>query len=150
MTHIRDRVPRTLLFFKRIMHLTKRHLPAFLLFIIVAGLVLRLLGLLWGHGYYHTGISDDMEAFRSALSYLEGDAKAQYLGQPHFNSGKVPGPLWAMLWSLPLRFGGSPAVVTLMIILLNVATIPLVFLLARRLFGCSCALWTMLFYSISP
>ncbi|HET6421964.1 MAG TPA: glycosyltransferase family 39 protein [Geobacteraceae bacterium] len=132
------------------MQLSKKNLIIILLVIIAAGLVLRLLGLVWGHGYYQTGISDDMEAFRSALSYLEGDAKAQYLGQPHFNSGKVPGPLWAMLWSLPLRFGGSPVTVILMIILLNVATIPLVYLLARRLFGQSCALWTTLFYAVSP
>jgi 4-amino-4-deoxy-L-arabinose transferase-like glycosyltransferase len=132
------------------MQLSKKNLLIVLLVIVFAGLVLRMLGLTCGHGYYQTGVGDDMEAFQSALSYLEGDAKAQYLGQPHFNSGKVPGPLWAMLWSLPLRFGGSPVAVILFIILLNVATIPLVYILARKLFGPSCALWTALFYAISP
>ncbi len=132
------------------MQLSKKNLLIVLLLIVAAGTVLRLLGLVWGHGYYQTGISDDMEAFSSALSYLEGDPKAQYLGQPHFNSGHVPGPLWAMLWSLPLRFGGSPVTVIMLIIILNVITIPLVFILARKLFGPSCALWTALFYSVSP
>ncbi len=121
-----------------------------MLVIVVCGLVLRLLGLTWGHGYYQTGAGDDMEAFRVAVSYLEGDAKAQYLGQPKFNNGKIAGPLWAMLWSTPLRFGGSPVTVVLLIILLNVAAIPLVYLLSRKLFGPSCALWTALFYAVSP
>ncbi len=132
------------------MQLSSKKLLIILLVIVAAGLVLRLLGLVLGHGYYKTGFGDDMEAFRSALSYLEGDAKAQYLGQPHFNSGKVPGPLWAMLWSIPLRFGGSPVTVSLFIILLNVATIPLVYILARRLFGQSCALLAALFFAIFP
>jgi hypothetical protein len=130
--------------------LSKKTLVSLLLVIVAVGLVLRLLGLVWGHGYYQSGIHDDMEAFRVAVNYLEGDAKAQYLGQPKFNEGKIAGPLWAMFWSAPLRFGGSTVPVFLTIIVLNTAAIPLVYLLARKMFGPSCALWAALFYAISP
>ncbi len=130
--------------------ISRKTLVTFVLVIVVIGLALRLLGLAWGHGYYQSGVDDDLEAFRVAVNYLEGEAKAQYLGQPKFNNGKIAGPLWAMFWSAPLRFGGSPVAVFVLIILVNAAVIPLVYLLARRMYGESCALWAALFYALSP
>ncbi len=91
-----------------------------------------------------------MEAFRVAVNYLEGEPRAQYLGHPKFSGGKNAGPLWTMLWSAPLRFGGSPVSLLFILLLLNVATIPLVYLLARNLFGERCALWAALFYALFP
>lgn len=123
---------------------------AALLLIVALGFLLRLAGLWWGQGYSYFEIGDQIDAYRVARNFLNGEATAQYIGQPSFKAGRVPGPLWAMFWSTPLRWGGSPNAVTLLIILLNTASIPLVYVLADRLLGAKFSLWAALFYATAP
>ncbi len=123
---------------------------ASLVLIVALGFLLRWVGLWWGQGYSYFEIGDQIDAYRVARNFLNGEATAQYIGQPSFKAGRVPGPLWAIFWSTPLRWGGSPNAVTLLIILLNTASIPLVYILADRLFGAKYSLWAALFYATAP
>ena len=79
-----------------------------LLFIVLAGFLLRYAGLYWGEGYHYFAIGDEINAYRVAQEYLAGNEQARYLGQPDFAGGRVPGPLWALFWAVPLRWGASP------------------------------------------
>ncbi len=122
-----------------------------ILFLITAsGLALRYVCLQWGQGYRYAAIGDEIQAYRFALDYRDGQPQAQYLGQPNFRGGKVPGPLWAMLWQAGLKLTGNPYGVMILILLLNTAAIPLVYLLARQLIGETAAAWGALFFATSP
>lgn len=123
---------------------------AALVLIVLLGLLLRLAGLWWGQGYSYFEIGDQIDAYRVARNFLNGEPTAQYIGQPSFKAGRVPGPLWAIFWSTTLRWGRSPNAVTFLIILLNTASIPLVYVLAGRLFGEKYSLWAALFYAPAP
>lgn len=120
-----------------------------LLIIILAGLLLRYAGLYWAEGYRYFAIGDEINAYRVAHDYLAGNEQAQYLGQPDFAGGRVPGPLWALCWVLPMKWGASPEGIILLMILLNTAVIPLIYILSRKLLG-DHALWAPLFYALSP
>ena len=121
-----------------------------LLLIVAGGFGLRYVCLEWGQGYRFSAIGDEIEAYRFALDYRQGQPPAQYLGQPNFRGGKVPGPLWALFWLAGLKLTNSPDGVMLLITLLNTAVIPLVYLLAQRLVGGSAPLWAALFYATAP
>jgi len=121
-----------------------------LVVIIALGLGVRTVALVWGQGYEHSSIGDEIEAYQFARDYAAGVERAQYLGQPNFSHGKVPGPLWALFWLGAMQLGGGPESVMWVMLLLNVAVIPLVYILARKLFGPAYALWAALFYAASP
>lgn len=121
-----------------------------LLLIVALGMAVRVASLAWGQGYRYAYITSEVEAYQCALGYMAGEERAQYLGQPNFNYGKVPGPLWAIFWAASLRFGGTPYSVMWAMLLVNVAVIPLVYVLAQKLLGPAYSLWAALFYATSP
>ena len=120
-----------------------------LLIIVVGGFFLRLAGLAWGQAYRDSNLFDELSAYESTLKFMAGDVPAQYIGQPHFAGGNVPGPLWAIFWSIPFRLGGTNAVVLAMI-LLNTLVIYLVYRLALALFNVHTALWAAALCATSP
>jgi hypothetical protein len=129
----------------------RRHARVVLLAVIVAvGFLLRWFGLHWAQGYRPGSIADEIEAYQVALNYAAGEEAAGYIGHPHFHGGRLPGPLWTIFWSAPLRLGGSPDTVMLVMILVNTASIPLVYLVCQKLFGPQCSLWAALLYALSP
>jgi 4-amino-4-deoxy-L-arabinose transferase-like glycosyltransferase len=130
--------------------MSKRGKSVALLLIIIGGFFLRLTGLYWGQAFHHASSGDEMDAYRVALEYASGEPRAQYIGQPTFKGGHVPGPLWALFWLVGLKIGGSPASVCFLIILLGTATIYIVYRLAERLLGPEYSLWAALFCATSP
>lgn len=120
--------------------------------ILVLGFGIRVTGLVWGQAYCQGSQGDCLEAYETAVDYVRGDSRAQYLGQPRYNdNAKLPGPLWALFCVEGLRLGkGSIEGVVWVIILLNTATIYLTYLLAARTLGVGPALWAALFLSVSP
>jgi 4-amino-4-deoxy-L-arabinose transferase-like glycosyltransferase len=130
--------------------MSKRGKSVALLLILVGGFFLRLAGLYWGQAFHHASSGDEMDAYRVALEFASGDQYAQYIGQPTFKGGHVPGPLWALFWLAGLKIGGSPASVCWLIILLGTATIYIVYRLAEKLLGPEYSLWAALFCATSP
>lgn len=119
--------------------------------ILILGLVLRMCGLWWGQGYFYFGQGDGLEAYSVAVAYADGEARAQYLGQPNYNThSKLPGPLWTLLCFAGLRIGKSIEGVIVTVILLNVAAIYLTYLLTERTLGAQSALWTALLAATLP
>ncbi len=119
--------------------------------IILLGLGLRLAGWAWGQGYFYFGQGDGIEAYSVAVDYGRGDERAQYLGQPNYNThSKLPGPLWTMFCFNALRVGRSIEAVLVAVLLLNTAAIWLTWLLAVRTLGKQTALWAALFMSTLP
>ena len=129
--------------------MSKRRSTLLLLAVIIVGFLLRLAGLVWGQAYRESNLFDELSAYESTLKFVAGDEQARYLGQPHFAGGNVPGPLWAILWSIPFRMGGTDAVVLAMI-LLNTAVIYLAYRLALALFNERTALWAAALCATSP
>src|ERR1700693_4654077 len=103
--------------------MSKRGKTVALLLIMIGGFLLRLAGLSWGQAYHRASSGDEMDAYRVALEFASGQERAQYIGQPTFNSGHVPGPLWALFWLAGLKIGGSPASVCLLVIFLGTARV---------------------------
>jgi 4-amino-4-deoxy-L-arabinose transferase-like glycosyltransferase len=119
--------------------------------IILLGFGIRLAGLYWGQGYCTIGPSDALEAYSVAVDYGVGEARAQYLGQPNYNShAKLPGPLWTLFCVAGLRLSGTVEGVILGIILLNTAAIYLTYLLAERILGPPASRWAALFAATLP
>ena len=118
--------------------------------IMAGGLGLRLVGFHWGHGYEFNAIGDEIEAYKVGMEFTAGDQRALYLGQPNFRHGKVPGPLWALVWAAGLRAGGGPDAVIVTVLLLNTAVIGLVFVLGKKLFDAAHGLWAALLLATSP
>ena len=114
------------------------------------GLFLRLVGFYWGQGYEFNAIGDEIEAYQVGTQFLAGDQPALYLGQPNFKHGKVPGPLWAMVWAAGVRLGGGPEAVILTMVVLNTVVIWLVFVLGKKLFDATHGLWAALLLATSP
>ena len=118
---------------------------------VVLGFGLRLAGLEWGQAYSHFGQGDAIEAYDAAVNYGQGVERASYLGQPNYNiHAKLPGPLWTLFCFAGLRFVGSIEGVLLAVILLNTASIYLVYLLAERTVGPPGARWAALLAATSP
>lgn len=115
------------------------------------GLGLRLAGLFWGEGYSYFCQGDGLEAYSVAVDYLQGEARAQYLGQPNFNEhSKLPGPLWTLFCVSGLRVWGSMEGVILAIIVLNTAAIWLIYRLAEKTLGFPSCFWAALFAATLP
>ena len=118
--------------------------------ILALGLVLRLAGLHWEQGYEFNSIGDEIEAYKVGMQFQAGESHALYLGQPNFKHGKVPGPLWAMVWAAGLRLGGGPEGVIWIVLALNTAVIWLGFILGKKLFDATHGLWAALLLATSP
>jgi hypothetical protein len=119
--------------------------------ILLLGLGLRLTGLWWGQGYFYFGQGDAIEAYSVAVDYAQGDARAKYIAQPNFNErSKLPGPLWTMFCFAGLRLWGSMDGVMLELILLNTATVLLIWLLVERTLGSPASLWAALLTATLP
>lgn len=122
-----------------------------LLLIILAGFLLRWYSLYVGHAYTYFTIKDEISALQYAFGFMAGDPTMFYLGQPALNQGQIPGPLWAMLLAALYKLGGSSieGAIFLMIVL-NTFVIYLVYRLARHMMAPRHALFSALFYSLSP
>ncbi len=133
--------------------MTKNTHIAWLLLILAAGFLLRYAGFVWGQGYRDSAITDELDAYRTGVQLLAGDREALYIAQPNFprmGTGHLPGPLLALFWAMPLRFGGGPETVMLLLIALDTLVIYVVYVLARRILGATPALWAALFYATAP
>ncbi|HTS20062.1 MAG TPA: glycosyltransferase family 39 protein [Verrucomicrobiae bacterium] len=130
--------------------MSKRTNTGLLIGIICLGFLLRLAGVYWTQGYHYASMGDEMLAYRVALNLEAGQERAQYIGQPNFKAGKVPGPLWALFWVIGLKIGGSAEAVSLMMVILNACVIYLVYRLAENIFGPQYSLWAALFFATSP
>ena len=123
----------------------------YLCLLLLFGFSLRFTGLWWGQGYLYFGQGDGIEAYSVAVDYAQGQPRAQYIAQPNYNErSKLPGPLWTMFCYSGLRFWGSMEAVVFEVILLNTATIFLIWLLARQTLGPSIALWAALLTATLP
>jgi 4-amino-4-deoxy-L-arabinose transferase-like glycosyltransferase len=124
---------------------------AWLLLIILLGLGIRMAGLAWGQGYSVFASTDSLEAYRFTVDYARGETRAQYIGQPNYNEhSKLPGPLWTIFCYAGLRLWGSIEGVIVATVLLNTATIYLIYLLAKRVLGHNCSLWAALLAATLP
>ncbi|PWU22106.1 MAG: hypothetical protein C5B50_00200 [Verrucomicrobia bacterium] len=121
------------------------------LLIVILGLALRLTGLWWGQGYFYFGQGDGVAAYSVAVNYAQGEAKAQYLGQPNYNEhSKLPGPLWTLFCVAGLRLYGSITGVILLTILLNTIAIWLTYRLTEATLGHPASFWAALFAATTP
>jgi hypothetical protein len=133
--------------------MTKKTHIVWLLLILAAGFLLRYAGFAWGQGYRDSAITDELDAYRAGLRLLAGERDALYIAQPNFprmGSGHLPGPLLALFWAMPLRSGGGPEAVMLLLIALDTLVIYIVYVLAKRLLGVTAGLWAALFYATAP
>ncbi|HVM60514.1 MAG TPA: glycosyltransferase family 39 protein [Verrucomicrobiae bacterium] len=130
--------------------MSKRTKTGLLIGIICLGFLLRFLGVYWGQAYHYATMGDQILAYQAALDLNAGQERAWYIGQPNFKDGKVPGPLWALLWLMGLKIDNSPESVCLMMVILNTGVIYLVYRLAENIFGPQYSLWAALFFATSP
>lgn len=133
--------------------MTKKTHIVLLLLILAAGFLLRYAGFAWGQGYRDSAITDELDAYRAGLRFLAGEREALYIAQPNFprlGTGHLPGPLLAMFWATPLRFGGGPEAVMLLLIALDTLVIYIVYVLAKRMLGAAAGLSAALFYATAP
>jgi hypothetical protein len=122
-----------------------------LLGILVAGLLLRLSGLYWGHAYARFMNGDSLVAIEQAMKFKRGDEAAQYLGQPIFNSqSNLPGPLWTIVCAGAVHLGGSPSAAPLPLMLFNLAAVLITARLASEVFGRVYGIWAALFAATLP
>jgi hypothetical protein len=122
-----------------------------LFFIILIGFLLRWYSLLVGHAYTFFTIKDEISALQYAFGFMAGDPTTFYLGQPALNQGQIPGPLWAMFLAGLYKLGGNSVEGAIfLMILLNTFVIYLVYRLASRMMPLRYALFSALFYSLSP
>jgi hypothetical protein len=125
--------------------------PLWIALIVLLGLALRLTALWWGQSYFYFGQGDSLEAYSVAVDYARDEPRAQYLGQPNYNShSKLPGPLWTIFCSMGLRLGGSVQGIIVASILLNSAVIFLIYLLAKGIVGSAGSLWAALLAATLP
>lgn len=122
-----------------------------LLIIVLLGFCLRFYGFYVGQAYHYSAMPDEISAYSMALRFLAGDPAAYYLGQPAFNSGSLPGPLWTLFWVGSYKLGGnSPDGVIMMMIIINTVTIWLVYLLARHFLNPGYALLSAFLFASGP
>jgi len=119
--------------------------------ILLLGFGLRWMQLSWAQGYCFNMQGDGIEAYSVAVNYANGDAKAQYIGQPNYNNhSKLPGPLWTLFCVAGLRLTGTAEGIMWEMLALNMATIYLAYLLAKWTLGQRIALWTAFMLATFP
>ncbi len=129
----------------------ERHPTGFLGLVMLAGFALRLDAVWAAHGFHYFAINDELSAYEYALAWLAGEDRAQYLAQPTFAGGQVPGPLWTLFCVLLLKLGGnSPDGALWWMAVLNTGTIYLVYRLARQILALPQAQLTVLLFALSP
>ena len=122
-----------------------------LFFIILIGFLLRWYSLYVGHAYTFFTIKDEISALKYAFGFMAGDPTMLYLGQPALNQGQIPGPLWAMLVAALYKLGGNSVEGAIfLMVLLNTFVIYLVYRLASHMMSARYALFSALFYALSP
>jgi 4-amino-4-deoxy-L-arabinose transferase-like glycosyltransferase len=122
-----------------------------LLLIVLLGFCLRFYGFYVGQAYHYSAMPDEVAAYHMALRLLAGDPTAFYLGQPAFNSGNLPGPLWTLFWACAYKLGGNSIDgVIIMMILINSVTIWLVYHFARYFLNPAYALVSAFLYATGP
>lgn len=128
-----------------------RYAGLWLALIMLLGFGLRFTGLHWGQAYSWNAQGDGIAAYLTAVDFERGEPLAQYIGQPNFNEhSKLPGPLWTLFCVAGLRFRGSIEGVIWAVILLNTATVYLVYQLTGRTVGSPAALWAALLTATLP
>jgi len=138
-------------YFSRLDDSRSRAYQASLLLIITIGFLLRWFSLYEGHAYTFFTIKDEITALKYAFGFMAGDPLTYYLGSPALNQGQIPGPLWAMFVAALYKLGGNSIEGAIFwMILLNTLVIYLVYRLARHMMSARYALFTALFYSLSP
>lgn len=122
-----------------------------LLLIILTGFLLRWYSLYVGHAYTFFTIKDEISALQYAFNFMAGDPTTFYLGQPALNQGQIPGPLWTLVVVALYKLGGNSieGAIFLMVVL-NTFVIYLVYRLACHMMPLRYALFSALFYSLSP
>ncbi len=122
-----------------------------LLLVILIGFLLRWYSLYVGHAYTFFTIKDEITALKYAFGFLAGDPHMYYLGSPALNQGQLPGPLWAMTVAVLYKLGGNSIEGAIfLMVLLNTFVIYLVYRLASHMMAPRYALFSALFYSLSP
>ncbi len=122
-----------------------------LILILAAGFLLRFAFYYFGEGYHFFSINDEVSAFRAALSFLAGEDRAYYLGQPNFSEGHAPGPAWSLFWIATFKLGANSADKALfVVVILNTVLIYLVYRLARQFLQPGYALLSVFLFATSP
>lgn len=129
---------------------SKQHIVA-VAGIVFAGLVLRLYAMWMGQCFHYFSVDDEISAFKVALAFLAGEDKAQYIGQPIFSGGHVPGPAWTLFWVMLYKLGGNTVSgACLVMTLINTGVILLVHRLALQFLRPSYALLATFLFATSP
>ena len=135
-------------------HMDDRHSRAHrgsLFLILLIGFLLRWYSLAVGHAYTFFAIKDEISALKYAFGFMAGDPTTFYLGQPALNQGQIPGPLWAIFVASLYKLGGNSVEGAIFwMVLLNTLVIYLVYNLASRMLPVRYALFSALFYALSP
>jgi hypothetical protein len=119
--------------------------------ILLVAFALRMISLKWAEANTYGSQGDSLEACEVAVSYLNGDERARYVGQPNCNAhSKLPGPLWTIFCATGLKLTGTPQGIVLLTIFGNLAAIALTWWLTLDLFGPAAALLAASFMAVSP
>lgn len=130
---------------------SSRHHYIVLILILTVGFLLRFNFYYFSEGYHFFSINDEVAAFRTALSFLAGEERAYYLGQPNFSDGHAPGPAWTLFWIAALKLGSNSADRALLVVaMLNTVLIYLVYRLARHFLQPGYALLSVFLFATSP
>ncbi len=129
-----------------------------LLGVVVAGFLVRAIGIWWGQGTGSSFIGDEIDEYKVALNLAAGDERAWYIGAPAFGSAsvsgnkpaRVPGPFWALFWLAGLRLGNGPEGVLWLVVVMNTCGIVVVYSLARQMLASPAGLRVALFYATAP
>jgi len=129
---------------------SRQHFLA-LVAIIGIGFILRFYAYFIGEGYHFFSINDEVSAFRVAMSFLAGEERAMYLGQPNFSDGHAPGPAWSLFWAAAYKLGLDSVDYALFVVaIFNTVLIYFVYRLARQFLLPSYALLATFLFATSP
>jgi hypothetical protein len=110
-----------------------------------------MISLKWSEANTYGSQGDSLEACEVAVSYLNGDERASYIGQPNCNTrSKLPGPLWTIFCAAGIKLTGSPEGIVLLTIFANLLAIALTWWLTLELFGSTAALVGASLMAVSP
>jgi hypothetical protein len=119
--------------------------------ILLVAFALRMISLKWAEANTYGSQGDSLEACEVAVSYLNGEERARYIGQPNYNAhSKLPGRLWTIFCAAGLKLTGTPQGIVLLTIFANLAAIALTWWLTLELFGSTAALVGASLMAVSP